>query len=250
MTDPRLAPLVDRNAKLEDRLLAAFSFWSRGLREPQDITALRMVLFDTQDSDTVRNEVINVLRWSRFAELAKDLLVVLGNPNEKERFRCFAAQHLGALLDDCDEDRRPSLLAGVRFLLRDRHTGVRREALLALVRQRDPVGRETAVQWLTEPTSAVDEKGEVRDLAIRCVHELELKEHIPVIREYLRDRNEVVRIAAIVALSEWGDEASRPAFEEAAASSVVRLRRAGRGGLERLDQAKKATQSPFSLPGP
>jgi len=245
-----LAQLVNRNVAIEERLRGGFSSGFAGVKDRRDIDALRQVLLDPQDNDTVRNEAINLLRRSRFAGLADDLLAVLASPEEKERIRCFAAQHLGALLDDCDEHARATLLASVCSLLRDRHTGVRREALLALVRQGDPVGRETAVQWLTRPDSPVDERGEVRDLAIRCVHELELKEHIPVIREYLRDRNEVVRIAAIVALSEWGDEASRPAFEEAAASSVVRLRRAGRGGLERLDQAKKATQSPFSLPGP
>ena len=52
--------------------------------------------------------------------------------------------------------------------------------------------------------------------AIRCVREFDLREHIPTIRTYLRDGDEVVRVAAIVTLSQWGDEESRPAIEEAA----------------------------------
>ena len=98
----------------------------------------------------------------------------------------------------------------------------------------DPKGVEAAARWLA------DEKADgVRDLAIRCVHDLDLREHIPAIRKHVRDPDEVVRIAAIVALSQWGDEESRPAFEEAAKSDVVRLQRAGKAALERLDQARK-----------
>jgi transposase InsO family protein len=89
-----------------------------------------------------------------------------------------------------------------------------------------------AVTWLNDPSPSGDA---TRDLAIRCVQERGLREHIPAVRKYVRDPNDVTRIAAIVALSDWGDEESRPAFEEASKSSTVRLQRAGKAALQRLD---------------
>ena len=40
-------------------------------------------------------------------------------------------------------------------------------------------------------------------------------------------------------LSQWGDEDSRPAFEEAANSDIVRLQRAGKAALRRLENFRK-----------
>ena len=65
---------------------------------------------------------------------------------------------------------------------------------------------------------------------------LDLKQQVPGVRRYAYDRDEVVRIAAVVALSQWGDEASRPAFETAAKSKSVRLQRAGKAALERFNK--------------
>ena len=107
---------------------------------------------------------------------------------------------------------------------------VRREALLALVRIDDPKGKETAAAWLKDP-----DKDNVRDLAIRCIKLLDLKQYIPTIRQYLYAKNEVISIAAIVVLSQWGDERSKPAFKKAADSKSVRLQRAGKSALKRLD---------------
>ena len=49
-------------------------------------------------------------------------------------------------------------------------------------------------------------------------------------------------LAAIVALSLWGDEKSRPAFEEAAKAKSVRLKNAGKAALKRLHKVKEKTQ--------
>ena len=106
---------------------------------------------------------------------------------------------------------------------------VRREALLALVRLGDDAGKRAAVRWLL-----AEEAEGVRDAAIRCVRELDLREQAPAIRRFVRDEDEVVRIAAIVTLSQGGDEESRKAFEEAAKSESVRLQRTGRAAIERL----------------
>ena len=87
-----------------------------------------------------------------------------------------------------------------------------------------------------------------RDEAVRCVKLLDLREHAVTLRGLARPAgNEVsedARIAAIVALSQWGDAESRSAFEEAAASSSPRLQRAGRAALEALKKRGEAVQ-PF-----
>jgi len=83
----------------------------------------------------------------------------------------------------------------------------------------------------------------MRDLAIRFVQDKNMREHIPTIRPYARSTNDIIRIAAIVALSEWGDEESRPAMEEAANSTVVRVQRCGQAAMKRLDNATKSAQT-------
>ncbi len=196
---------------------------------------MRYVLRDPQDDDAVRNEAANLLRRSDDAGLTDDLINVLKNPAEGPRFRSFCIQHLWQQLEKAGADEREKIVTVLHQSLSDRHVEVRREALLALVRMCDQKGQETAAAWLTAPGPEADA---VRDLAIRCVQELDLREYMPEIRKHIRASNEVVRIAAIVALSQWGDEESRPAFEEAAKLSSVRLQRAGKAALERLDKAR------------
>jgi len=117
-------------------------------------------------------------------------------------------------------------------LVHDRHYEVRREALLALVRQRDPQAPKLASDWLHD---LAKQANVTRDLAIRCVHELDLRKEIPEVRKYLSDSNEAVQIAAIVALSQWGDDESRGQFEIARNSKSLRIRNAGNAAIERLD---------------
>ena len=136
-------------------------------------------------------------------------------------------------LEKADDEEKALTTETLKKCLEDKDVGVRREGLLALVRMKEEIGKETAVKWLL-----LDDMDDVKDLAIRCVHELGLKEHIPAIREYLKSEDEVVKIAAIVALSQWGDEESRPAFEEAAKSKSLRLRRAGQRALIELHSSR------------
>ncbi|MGH7144744.1 MAG: HEAT repeat domain-containing protein [Planctomycetota bacterium] len=253
--DPKLAALVDRRAPEDARISSDISARLPRVQNAADFPALIQVLSDAQDDDTVRNEVANLLRRSGyFTGTAETLMKVLDNPAEKARFRSFAVQHLyGCLEDNKNSAPQPAHPPGQGALvhpdytlsaeeqqkitdhlhtyLTDRDVEVRREALLALVRLKDPLAAPTAVAWLNQPGPEADRS---RDLAIRCVHDLDLRDQIPTIRKYAHDPNEVIRIAAIVALSEWNDEESRPAFEEAAQSKVERLKRAGKAALARL----------------
>ena len=80
--------------------------------------------------------------------------------------------------------------------------------------------------------------------AIRAFHDLGLRDKIPAIRKSLDDRDENARIAAIVALSQWGDDESRAAFQSAALSDVTRVRLAGREALYRLDSLERYVPYP------
>jgi HEAT repeat protein len=225
--DPSLAALVDRDA--EDRVSADITSRIPRIRHDEDIPAVVSVLLDTKDDDAVRNEAANLLRRSDYPRLTDDLIKVLNSPDERPRFRAFCVQHLWQNTETAGPAELDGIEAALHSALEDRHAPVRREALLSLVRMRDPKGEETAVKWL------LDEHADgVRDAAIRCVRELDLREHIPTIRKYLRDGDEVIHIAAIVTLSQWGDEASRPAIAEAAESNSFRLRRCAEMALKRL----------------
>jgi hypothetical protein len=233
VSDVRLARLVNRAISIDERIGTEISSTIPNVTNTHDQNILLAVVGDVQDNDAVRNEVINLLRRSNCTRLPNALIGVLENPAEQQRFRAFAVQHLGSMDLPNDAELRQRVTRKLQESLQDRHVDVRREALLALIRRRDSIATQAAVTWLTSGDSE-----NVRDLAIRCVVDLDLREHVPTIRKYLKDENEVVRIAAIVALSQWGDEESRPVFEQAAASNVVRLQRAGKAALERLDKVK------------
>ena len=207
------------------------------VKHPDDVAALVAVLINEKEDGRVRNEVANLLGRSKFVGLSDVLIQVLHNDEEEPRFRAFAAQHLGMQLNNSDLEIRSRVNEKVHNLVYDRHFEVRREALLALVRQKDPQAAKCAVDWLHDSAKEADI---TRDLAIRCVYDLELRAEIPTVRTYVRSPNEIIQIAAIVALSQWDDEESRSAFQEAAASKIVRVQRCGKAALQRLDKFKTA----------
>ena len=112
----------------------------------------------------------------------------------------------------------------------------RPEVLLTVTSLEALPGRYGSMVLLYDSSESVDS---IRDLAIRCVQRLGMREHIPCIRKYVRDPNDATRIAAIVALSQWGDEESRPAFVKASESSNPRLQRCGKMALDRLGQHQR-----------
>ena len=247
-TDPKLSALVNRDLNANERVSGDISAQIPRVVNPNDLDALVSVLMDTKDNDSVRNEVANLLRRSHYPGLPDALIKVLDNPAEGSRFRAFATQHLGDLAKDAppDSELRDTSVTKFQSALDDRHFTVRAQALQNLCRLKDSKGRETAVNWLTnykpcapekdgKPADPELERGSILNIAIRCCKDLDLKDQIPTIRQYVRDPNEAVRIAAIVALSDWRGEASRPAFEDAAKSANVRLQRCGAAVLKKLD---------------
>lgn len=247
-SDPSIAKLINKELAISDRVTSDIASRIPRVRLQDDYAALVFCSADNTDSDTARNEVLNLLARSGYPELSAVLINLLDNPAEKPRFRSFATQHLGRQLKSNEQSVIDRVTNRLRKALDDRHISVRREALLALVQARDPIGIETTERWFASPVRG-ELEDECLDLAIRLIYDLDRRQHIPSVRRYTRDGDEAVRIAAIVALSQWGDEESRPAFEEAAKSKVMRIQRAGSAALKRLDQAKQtaATQAPKTV---
>ena len=232
---PELARFVNRDAA--ERVTGDIQVRLPKIVHPDDVRAVVGVLLDTQDNDTVRHEAANLLRRSGYAGLTDDLLKVLNNPEEKERFRSFVVQHLWLQTKDAKPGETARITAVLHSSLADRHTAVRREALLALVRMKDPQGVETALKWLHDPSPEMDA---VRDLCVRIVREQNLREQLPRVRDLLRSPNDDVKRQAMVAVGEWGDEESRPVLEEAAKSDKPLVKSAATAALKRLDAAKHA----------
>ena len=241
--NPELARFVNREA--EGRVTPDLSTRLPKVQHPDDVKAVVSVLLDTQDDDTVRHEAASLLHRSNYAGLTDDLLKVLNNPAEKERFRSFVVQHLWSQTEKAKPAEKARITEVLHASLADRHTAVRREALLALVRLKDPQGVETALKWLDDPSP---DRDAVRDLGVRVVREQNLREHLPRIRELLRSPNDDVKRQAMVTVGEWGDQESKPALEEAAKSDKPLVKSTATAALKRLDEAK--ARAPAAQPKP
>ena len=220
------------------RVSTTAGFWTKQSSPTMSEYAVKTVL-DARGDDTSRHEALEYLHRVKYHRIIDILESVLSNPNEGERFRSFCIQHLWMNLDSGGQSEVARVVLLLHNGLTDKDLPIRREALLALARMGDPLGQETAVKWLLDENAS-----NTRDLAIRCVHDLNMKEHIPTIRKYLYDPDEVIRIAAIVALSQWDDEESRPAFSAAAKSDSIRVQRAGQAALTRLSQPIPPNSNP------
>lgn len=240
--DPALGILVDRRLTLNERVPPDITSRIPTIRSQADLPVLVGVLKDPTDLDTVRNEIANLLHRTEYPGLRDALFEVLANPVEKPRFRGWAVQHLsGLLVKGPYEQDREQILAHLREGLSDRDLEVRREALLALVRQRDEQAIQAVRTGLRDPSA---EAKALRDLAIRCAGELDLRDQTAVLRAFVRDAEESTRIAALVVLSQWGDREIRGACEEASASASVRLQRCGKAALERLNTTSQQHAHP------
>jgi hypothetical protein len=93
-----------------------------------------------------------------------------------------------------------------------------------------------------KPVAQELERGGILNAVIRCCYDLKLKENIPAIRPFARDSNEVVRIAALVVLSDWRDKESLPAMQEAAESKSGRLSGCGKMAVAKMAKPEEATE--------
>jgi HEAT repeat protein len=202
-------------------------------RRVENTADVLVIILDIKKDPTTRNEAANLLRRSECLSLTENLVRSLGSAEEGPLWRSYCIQHLYMNSEKAMPDEKEKIAGVLRSSLSDRHTRVRREALLALCRLKDPLGQETAVKWLT----AKEGEGP-RDVAIRCCEDLGLCDQAPAVRKLATDPDESTAVQAIGTLGRWGDEASRPLFEDAAKSKSLRLQNAAKAALKRLDVAR------------
>jgi len=212
----------------------------------EEIDAVVALLLDTQDGDTPRNEAINLLRRSGYRDLERDLITVARNKNERPRFRTFAVQHLGISIEQAErEPKTPRSWSPLYVrdlcaeLLKNEPNEVQREALYALIRARDARASDVIAQGFSNPQWEGS-----RDLLIRGALELNMVSKIAEIRPFAYSEDVNVRVAALNALAQWKDEASRPAMEEALASKVARIKNAGEVALFQMSQPREGSITP------
>ncbi len=233
---PVLSAFVSKDAA--NRLPTDFPERVPTITDANDIKAVLYVLNDASDSDTIRNEAINLLRRSHIKDLDKQLLQILDAPDEKDRFRSFVVQHLGDMMVEFIAGTEVGGMTRSGYIrdrlvkaLSDKDLSVRRESVLALTKIREPAVTKVIHDGLQDPTWT-----DAHDILIRCAFETQATDLIPAIRPFAYDERTPVRIAAIVSLSQWKDAESKPAFEEASRSTVVRIQRAGTLALQTLTQ--------------
>lgn len=232
VADDRLTVFVDRRNDLDERLSPDLIERLRTVVFPDDQAAVVTVLEDPEDDDTVRHEAAELLRRSGYGSLTDCLIGLLASPAERPRFRSWSVQHLGLNLEHADGAERARILDALRQAVHHPEIETRREALFALANAGDATGAQVAIAWLSDPSPAADA---TRAIAIRCVQEvLDRRDQLPVVRRYARAADEEIRIAALVALSQWHDAESLEAFAEAAADGSARLRRCGTAALARM----------------
>ncbi len=176
----RLKPLVDGSTVV--------------ITAPEDLLALRRILRDPTEGDTLRNESANALRINASPDLADDLRAVLADLRNGARFRSFAAQHLGVLFEADPSDK--TLRQSLRAALEDAAVKVRREALWPLSRQGDPVALALAAAWVRDPDQAA-----LHDLCCRIAALTGCQTWLEPVQVLARADDEVVRRAAHQALA-------------------------------------------------
>ncbi|MFZ4396013.1 MAG: HEAT repeat domain-containing protein [Kiritimatiellia bacterium] len=234
---PALSNVLDRSKDFVDRVHGLASGAVPEVKNQKDLATLAKQLSDPKEDKVVRNEIVNLFFRSNYPELEGVLLKILENPDEGQDFRAWAVQHIGDLLTNPgDIPVSPDLAGRVRSLLSDSDLHVRREALLALSSANDTQMLQELPAMLKSQAPGSDR---MRDLAIRIARQKDLRDQIPFIRTLIAATNESVRIAAIVALSEWRDQESRPAIESALKEGSMGVKRAAAAALQRLDTPPK-----------
>jgi HEAT repeat protein len=200
------------------------------LGNPHDIALVARMVQDDSEDDAARNEGINLLGRSEYDHLTELLFHVLDSEAERPRFRAFATQRLGMLMQRDEDSFVLDIAVRLRSALNDRHLEVRREALLALAHIQDSQASSIIQNGLGDP-----EWADARDLIIRCLYEEGAKGEIPAIRRFLSSGRESERIAALYVLGRWNDGASEEAIRLSSVDPAnVRIRRAGLQALRAL----------------
>lgn len=220
-------PLLDYRLSLDKRVTSDLYNTVPILQSEAEIKLAISLVHDRAENDAVRHEVIELLRRSGYEGIFKELEKIIMDTRESSRFRAFAIQHLGELLNNRNiiSDSHVSLM---RTLIKQRDTpvSIRREAFWVLFRLKQDLSSEILGHLSVESP--------LTDLSIHCAYELDMKDTISVIRQCLKSENEPTKIAAIVVLGQWQDKDSKVEIEKALVAPSLRLQRTAKTALQKF----------------
>jgi HEAT repeat protein len=184
--------------------------------------------------DATRNEVINLLRRSEFSDLNSNLIKLLSDEKESDRFKSFIIQHLGvSLLNDENKTSREEIAIVLHTQLESKILVVKKESFLALLNVKD----EVALKKMDAIFKSNKEE-DCLEIAIRFAFKLDLDKYKPNLRTYLKSTNKDVKLVAIHYLGEWKDEQSKDFFKECLKSEDLQIYQAGKLSLKLLESKK------------
>ena len=228
LVDASFTNIFDKNTSVDD--VAQSLRKKNAVKHDSDLALLEQALLDQNGEDVIRHELANLLRRSGYKQLTDNLIAILNNTEESERFRNFAVQHLFSNYADADADERARILGSLRSCLNDRHTAVRREGLYGLYRIGERDTLTIAQQWLAD-----DLDDGTHDLAIRVLRESKYTAALPQMRKIsTSSKAEPIRIAAITTLGAWQDAQSERLLVDLQRSESVRVQRACQLALRRI----------------
>jgi hypothetical protein len=213
---------ADKRAPVEQRLAQVTQghVLTAGSAEAQAV--LVRVLSDREEHPSIRNEAANMLTGSTSALLVEQLIRILADKQDSERFRAYAVQHLANLGMTATFMEAPALAARCRNAIvsvrRDPQREVQREAWLALCQVEEPEALADIVAVLADPDSGRC------DIAIRVVEERDDRAHAPALRKLAAVGDLPTRVQALRVLGLWRDpEATRLATAALSdASPIIR----------------------------
>jgi len=236
INDPSLASFVNRKSprvRVPPDIVARFP----SISDPIDQEAVAKVLLDVFDDDSIRNEAAELLARSNYPRLVERLEEVLHNPQESERFRGWAVQHVGTNARSAQGQDLAIATMILRGCLNDAAIPVRREALLALVRIDDQIGRQSAIELVrSDDPAAIN----TQDIALRCLGMMNERKYLLEVRRLAKASNANVKIAAINLLADWRDVDSKPLIENCLLAKEFILRVVAQRALERIEQPETA----------
>jgi hypothetical protein len=229
-SNPFLLTFVDKNS--DDRVPPDFLGKIPRINSDNEIAAVCYLVKDREEVDAIRNEGINLLRRSNYEKIDDLLINLLDDERETERMRAFFTQHLGVGLEILVDGQRDERIRNrLELALSDLQILVKRESLSALVSINNQRALEILNRGLLYPGNE-----NMRDLIIYLYYERDEKKRIEDIRLVLTDADQTTRVAAIYTLGQWGDIASKPAFEIAARSPIHAIKMAGSKALDSLQK--------------
>ena len=170
--------------------------------------------------------------------LADELIAGYRNPSVDPVWRDYCIQFLGSLIPKTEDEAVRARIVGVLWdATRDTAEATAGTALIALHRNLDVegVGSESLARRALEICGS-SAKPPVKATALQTAALLRSPDALPVAREWALSGPATLRMAAIAAIGQLGDESDRSLLDRCSAEKDSRVKTAARAALKRLER--------------